>query len=73
MVAYVIFWMVVIIGYTFGIPEPIMGFTLLAFGGCMPEAISAVIVARKGSGQMVTSYSRMNPYFGVNVSQFSGS
>lgn len=35
MVAYVIFWMVVVIGYTFGIPEPIMGFTLLAFGGIL--------------------------------------
>lgn len=55
MMAYIVFWMVVIIGDTFGIPEPIMGFTLLAFGGCMPEAISAVIVARKGSGQMGVS------------------
>ncbi|CRK88974.1 CLUMA_CG002559, isoform A [Clunio marinus] len=54
-VAYIIFWMVVIIGDTFGIPDAIMGFTLLAFGGCMPEAISAVIVARKGSGQMGVS------------------
>lgn len=54
-VAYTVFWMVVVIGDTFGIPEAIMGFTLLAFGGCMPEAISAVIVARKGSGQMGVS------------------
>ena len=46
--SYFVFWMVVIIGYTFGIPEPVMGLTFLAFGGCMPEAISAVIVARKG-------------------------
>ena len=46
--SYFVFWMVVVIGYTFGIPEPIMGLTFLAFGGCMPEAISAVIVARKG-------------------------
>lgn len=53
--AYIVFWMVVCIGDTFKIPEPIMGFTLLAFGGCMPEAISAVIVARKGSGQMGVS------------------
>lgn len=53
--AYIVFWMVVCIGDTFQIPEPIMGFTLLAFGGCMPEAISAVIVARKGSGQMGVS------------------
>lgn len=55
LMAYIVFWMVVVIGDTFGIPEPIMGFTLLAFGGCMPEAISAVIVARRGSGQMGVS------------------
>lgn len=56
-ISYVIFWMVVIIGDTFGIPEAVMGLTLLAFGGCMPEAISAVIVVRKGSGQMGVSNS----------------
>lgn len=56
-VAYVVFWMVVVIGDTFGIPEAIMGFTLLAAGGCLPEAISAVIVTRKGSGQMGVSNS----------------
>jgi sodium/potassium/calcium exchanger 4 len=50
-----VFWMVVIIGDTFGIPESIMGLSFLAFGGCMPEAISAVIVARRGSGQMGVS------------------
>lgn len=53
--SYMVFWMVVIIGDTFGIPDPIMALTFLAFGGCMPEAISAVIVARKGSGQMGVS------------------
>lgn len=35
--------------------DPVMGLTFLAFGGCMPEAISAVIVARRGSGQMGVS------------------
>ncbi|KAG5679260.1 hypothetical protein PVAND_008840 [Polypedilum vanderplanki] len=53
--SYMVFWMVVIIGDTFEIPEPVMGLTFLAFGGCMPEAISAVIVARKGSGEMGVS------------------
>jgi solute carrier family 24 (sodium/potassium/calcium exchanger), member 4 len=47
--------MVVIVGDVFNIPEAVMGLTFLAFGGCMPEAISAVIVARKGSGQMGVS------------------
>jgi sodium/potassium/calcium exchanger 4 len=53
--SYIVFWMVVIVGDTFRIPDPVMGLTFLAFGGCMPEAISAVIVARKGSGQMGVS------------------
>lgn len=48
--SYFVFWMVVIIGFTFGIPEPIMGLTFLAAGGCLPEAVSAVLVARSGSG-----------------------
>lgn len=55
--SYIIFWMVVTIGDTFDVPEAVMGLTFLAFGGCMPEAISAVIVARKGSGQMGVSNS----------------
>lgn len=56
-ISYVVFWMIVVIGDTFSIPEAVMGFTLLAFGGCMPEAITASIVARKGSGQMGVSNS----------------
>lgn len=54
-ISYLIFWMVIILGDVFGIPEAVMGLTFLAFGGCMPEAITAVIVARKGSGQMGVS------------------
>lgn len=56
-VSYIIFWMVVVIGDAFDVPEAVMGLTFLAFGGCLPEAISAVIVARKGSGQMGVSNS----------------
>lgn len=53
--SYLVFWMVVIIGITFNIPEPIMGMTFLAAGGCMPEAVSAVLVARTGSGKIGVS------------------
>lgn len=53
--SYMVFWMVVIVGDTFRIPDSVIGLTFLAFGGCMPEAISAVIIARKGSGQMGVS------------------
>lgn len=40
--------MVTVIGYTFTIPEAVMGLTFLAAGGCLPEAASAIIMARKG-------------------------
>ncbi|XP_053686140.1 sodium/potassium/calcium exchanger 4-like [Sabethes cyaneus] len=49
------FWMMSIIGYTLGIPDTVMGLTFLAMGGCMPEAISAVIVIRTGNGAMGVS------------------
>jgi solute carrier family 24 (sodium/potassium/calcium exchanger), member 4 len=55
--SYIIFWMVVIIGFTFGIPESIMGMTLLAAGGCLPEATSAVLMIRTGSGALGVSNS----------------
>lgn len=40
--------MVTVIGFTFAIPEAVMGLTFLAAGGCLPEAFSAIIMARKG-------------------------
>lgn len=46
--SYIIYWMVAIIGHTFEIPESVMGLTFLAWGGCLPEAISCVIIIRKG-------------------------
>lgn len=35
-------------GYTFDVPESVMGLTFLAAGACMPEAISSVLMVRKG-------------------------
>ncbi|KFB34754.1 AGAP010973-PA-like protein [Anopheles sinensis] len=55
--AYIVFWMISIIGYTFGIPDTVMGMTFLAFGGCMPEAASAVTMIRRGNGAMGISNS----------------
>lgn len=46
--SFMIFWMVAIIGYTLHIPDTVMGMTFLAWGGCLPEAISSVIMIRKG-------------------------
>ncbi|XP_052903447.1 sodium/potassium/calcium exchanger 3-like [Anopheles moucheti] len=55
--AYVVFWMISVIGNTFGIPDTVMGMTFLAFGGCMPEAASAVTLIRRGNGAMGVSNS----------------
>lgn len=46
--SYLVYWMVALIGHTIGIPESVMGMTLLAGGGCLPEAISCVILIRRG-------------------------
>ncbi|XP_058463470.1 sodium/potassium/calcium exchanger 4-like isoform X2 [Malaya genurostris] len=55
--SYVVFWMMSVIGSTFDVPETVMGLTFLAFGGCMPEAVSAITVIRKGNGAMGVSNS----------------
>lgn len=44
-------------GYTFKIPDAVMGLTFLAAGGCMPEGISSVLMIRKGEGGVGVSNS----------------
>jgi Ca2+/Na+ antiporter len=39
---------VTIIGFTFGIPDSIMGITFLAAGTSVPDLMSSLIVARQG-------------------------
>lgn len=46
--SYMVYWMVSTIGHTLDVPESVMGLTLLACGGCLPEAISCVILIRRG-------------------------
>ncbi|XP_031638472.1 sodium/potassium/calcium exchanger 3-like [Contarinia nasturtii] len=46
--SYMIVWMMTIIGYTFRIPEAVMGMTFLAAGNCTPEALSSILMIRKG-------------------------
>jgi len=41
-------WMVTIIGFTFGIPDSVMGITFLAAGSSVPDAMSSVLVVRQG-------------------------
>ena len=55
LLTYVLVWMVSIIGFTLGIPDVILGLTLLAAGSSAPEVISSVMVARRGDGDMAVS------------------
>ncbi|XP_066129990.1 sodium/potassium/calcium exchanger 4 isoform X2 [Saccopteryx bilineata] len=53
--SYIMVWLVTIIGYTFGIPDVIMGITFLAAGTSVPDCMASLIVARQGLGDMAVS------------------
>merc|ERR1719473_1656559 len=55
--SYVMVWMAVLLGETTGIPEPVMGLTLLAGGTSIPDALSSLAVAKRGFGDMAVSSS----------------
>ena len=43
------------IGFTFGIPDTVMGLTFIAAGVSVPAAISGIAVVREGHGDMAVS------------------
>lgn len=53
--SYVLVWMITVIGFTLNIKDTIMGLTFLAAGASIPDAISSLIVARDGLGDMAVS------------------
>merc|ERR1719261_1021019 len=55
--SYVMVWMAVQFGCVTGIPDPVMGLTLLAAGTSIPDALSSLAVAKKGHGDMAVSSS----------------
>ena len=44
--SYIMVWMVTLIGFTFGIPDSIMGITFLAAGTSVPDAYASIHVAK---------------------------
>lgn len=56
-----------VIGNTIGIPSVIMGLTILAAGTSVPDLLSSVIVARRGSGDMAVSSSIGSNIFDILV------
>ena len=48
-------WMITVIGFTFGIPDTVMGLTFIAAGVSVPDALSGIAVVRDGQGDMAVS------------------
>lgn len=44
--------MVTLLGFTFGVPDTVMGLTLVAFGSSVPDCLSSLFVAKKGKEHM---------------------
>eukprot|EP00111_Clytia_hemisphaerica_P015474 TCONS_00045694-protein len=55
LLSYILVWMVCVIGFTFDIPDCIMGMTFLAAGSSIPDVMASVIVIRQGSADMALS------------------
>merc|ERR1711916_124557 len=56
-----------IVGRTVGIPDVVMGVTILAMGTSVPDLLSSVIVARQGHGDMAVSSSIGSNIFDILV------
>jgi len=65
--SYIMVWMATILGLTFGIPDPVMGLTLLAGGTSIPDLLSSAAVAKKGLGDMAVSSSIGSNIFDILV------
>ena len=53
--SYVMVWMITVIGFTFGIPDTVMGLTFIAAGVSVPDCLSGVAVVKEGHGDMAIS------------------
>ena len=65
--AYFMVWMVTEFGADVGIPDTVMGVTLLAAGTSIPDALSSIAVARRGHGDMAVSSSIGSNVFDILV------
>jgi len=65
--SYIMVWMVVLIGFTFGIPDSVMGITFLAAGTSIPDAYASIHVARAGQADMAVSNSIGSNVFDILI------
>ncbi|XP_011672004.2 sodium/potassium/calcium exchanger 4 isoform X2 [Strongylocentrotus purpuratus] len=64
---YILVWMVTAFGDTIGIPDTVMGLTLLAAGASTPDTMLSIIAARGGYGDMAISHSIGSNLFDILV------
>lgn len=65
--SYLLVWWVEVLGQVLGVDTIIMGFTLLAAGTSIPDAVSSVHFAAKGEGDMAISSSIGSNIFDILV------
>jgi len=65
--SYFMVWWATVFGRIVGIPDAIMGLTLLAAGTSVPDLLTSIIVAREGHGDMAVSSSIGSNIFDVLV------
>mmetsp|Transcript_5148 Transcript_5148/g.14522 ORF Transcript_5148/g.14522 Transcript_5148/m.14522 type:complete len:563 (-) Transcript_5148:46-1734(-) len=65
--SFLLVWWVEILGEILHIPTVLMGFTLLAAGTSIPDAVSSMAVARSGEGDMAVSSSIGSNIFDILV------
>jgi Ca2+/Na+ antiporter len=64
---FLLVWWVEILGEVIGVPDIIMGFTILAAGTSIPDAVSSMAVARNGEGDMAVSSSIGSNIFDILI------
>jgi len=65
--SFLLVWWTEVLGQVLGIPTIVMGFTVLAAGTSIPDAVSSVAVARQGEGDMAVSSSIGSNIFDILV------
>merc|ERR1712228_494323 len=65
--AFLLVWWVEILGEVLRVNEIVMGFTILAAGTSIPDAVSSMAVAKKGHGDMAVSSSIGSNIFDILI------
>ncbi|PAA79702.1 hypothetical protein BOX15_Mlig021664g2 [Macrostomum lignano] len=64
---YMLVWMVCAVGDAMGIPDTVMGLTLLSIGTCIPDALAGIFVTRSGLADMAIANSIASNVFDITA------